>query len=111
AVGEATARLDPPTLAAPPPKATLAAAPSGDKATFNVQIAAYKTREQAESLRESLRTRGVTAHVSEMSTASGTRYRVRVGPFESRDAAREKAIALAAETGLGAFVTTDAAAR
>lgn len=110
AVGEAAARLDSPSLTAPP-KLPGATEGPGDKATFNVQIAAYKTREQAETLRESLAARGVVAYVSEMSTPSGPRYRVRVGPFDSRDAAREKAIALAADTGLGAFVTTDAAAR
>ncbi len=78
---------------------------------FTVQIAAYKSRSQAEALRETLALKGVGAYVSEIATESGLRYRVRVGPFEDKEAARQKAVRLAAETRLGAFVTSDVGVR
>ncbi len=78
---------------------------------FTVQIAAYKSRSQAEALRETLALKGIGAYVSEIATESGLRYRVRVGPFEDKEAARQKAVRLAAETRLGAFVTSDVGVR
>jgi DedD protein len=84
---------------------------SGDRGVFSVQLAAYKTRSQADALRETLAARGIAAYVSEASTPAGARYRVRVGPFDSKEAARQKAVVLAADTRLGAFVTNDASTR
>ena len=106
--------------AAPPPSVRPALPPEkgvagGEKQAgtgpFTVQLAAYKVRSQAEALREALAARGIEAHVSEALTPSGTRYRVRVGPFEDKEDARQKAVTLATDTRLGAFVTNDGALR
>ena len=110
-------------LASPPPRPARAAASverhssagesiagSVDSGPFSVQLASYKSRSQAEALRETLAARGIGAYVSETTTASGSRYRVRVGPFDDKDSARQNAVRLAADTRLGAFVTSNAAA-
>jgi hypothetical protein len=44
--------------------------------------------------------------VVESDSGKGVRYRVQVGTFPSREAAREAAARLAAERSLSAFVTT-----
>jgi cell division protein FtsN len=84
------------------------AAPAPDAAPqssgFTVQVAAYSTRAQAETLKQALAARGLDVGVSETSTAAGTRYRVRVGAFPTRSAAEEAAGRVAAETRLGTYV-------
>jgi cell division septation protein DedD len=71
---------------------------------YTVQVAAYTTRAQADGLVTRLAAHGVTADVSETTTASGVRYRVRVGSYPTKDAARDAVARLAADTRLGGFV-------
>jgi len=55
---------------------------------FIVQVAAYSSNESAQSRREQLASAGVSnAFIETGSGNSGTTYRLRVGPFESRQAA------------------------
>lgn len=71
---------------------------------YTVQVAAYGTRAQAESLVQRLGTLGFEGDVSETTTPGGVRYRVRVGTYPSKEAARDAASRLGAATGLGGFV-------
>jgi cell division protein FtsN len=74
--------------------------------TFTVQVAAYRTRSQAEAFRETLAARGLDADVTAATTPDGTRYRVRVGNYRTKAAAQDAALRLAADTRLGVFVAT-----
>jgi DedD protein len=68
---------------APKPQASQA------KGNFVLQIAAYTTQTEAQSRRDKLHQAGVTNAFVEQTTANGkVQYRLRVGPFPSRDAAR-----------------------
>src|SRR5690625_2333360 len=56
--------------------------------SFTVQVAAYSTKEGADQRRQQLSSAGVNnAFVESGSGAAGTTYRLRVGPFETRQAA------------------------
>jgi cell division protein FtsN len=67
----------------PQPTATLA---QGEH--FLVQVAAYRTRDDAEQKRAALAISGVSAHVESVSLPNGeTWHRVRLGPFQSAAAA------------------------
>jgi len=84
--------------AAPPPASTLGA--------FTIQVGAYKSREPAESLRARLAAAGHDAYVAEVDSAASARYRVRIGSYGTREAARLAADKiLAGERTLSAFVT------
>lgn len=88
-----------------PPRADAVAQPDSG-VRFTVQVAAYNARGPAEALRATLAAWGHDAYVAESETPAGTRYRVRVGSFATREAAREAAARLAGERALGTFVTT-----
>jgi cell division protein FtsN len=63
---------------------------------FTVQVASYRVRPQAEALRESLASAGHDARVVE-ADAHGPVYRVQVGDFSTREAARAVATRLSGE--------------
>lgn len=68
-----------------PPKPAAAKPSSGN---FILQVAAYTTESDAQSRREKLAAAGVTNAYVENAVANGkTAYRLRVGPFPTRDAA------------------------
>jgi cell division protein FtsN len=71
---------------------------------FTVQVGAYNVRTPAETLRTTLVAAGLDARVVEAETSNGVRYRVQVGSFPTRDAARQVAVRLTAERSLPAFV-------
>ena len=71
---------------APPAKPAPAVSERGN---FILQIAAYGSEKDAQSRRDSLVSSGVTNAYIEQTTAGGKpTYRLRVGPFPSRDAAQ-----------------------
>lgn len=73
---------------------------------FTVQVAAYRGRPQAEALRESLASAGHDARVVE-ADARGLVYRVQVGEFPTREAARALAARLSGErSSVAPIVTT-----
>ena len=91
--------VDPPKAAVPKPESVTkapAATPEavGKAATttavgkpeYSVQVAAYKTRSDADKLTESLKSRGYEARVDE----SSDWFRVRIGRYATEDAAEEK---------------------
>ena len=63
--------------------------PAASKGNFVLQIAAYTTSEDAQSRRGKLHQAGVTNAFVEQATINGKQqYRLRVGPFPSREAAQ-----------------------
>lgn len=64
-----------------PPAATV------DPFTYFVQAGAFRTPDDAEAQRARLSLMGVEARVTEREQAGRTVYRVRVGPFQNKDAA------------------------
>ena len=84
------------------------ALPKADAAgsAYAVQVAAYATRAQAEALAGRLTARGFAADVSETTTQTGVRYRVRFGAYPTREVARDALARLATDVHLSGFVTT-----
>lgn len=88
----ATAAVKAPAAAAPAkpgastPAESRTAAPSGER--FALQVAALSSAPAARDLAAQLKKAGFAAYTEAVSTASGTRHRVRVGPFASRDEAQ-----------------------
>ena len=81
---------EPPSSAAGPEgKASVPAATEGDqpKAGWFVQAAALSSESAARQLSERLSNAGMTAFVERAGTPGSPVYRVRLGPFTSRDAA------------------------
>ena len=97
--GATTVSNRPPTTQAghAPPATTVATT-----GRFTIQVAAYRLRPPADALRATLSAAGHEARVVENDAANGVRFRVQVGDFASRDAAREAAARFTGPT----FVTT-----
>ena len=72
---------------------------------FTIQVGAFKARSQAEAVRAKLAECGQDAYVSEVEGGGVTQYRVRVGNFATREAAREAALRLAGERQVATYVT------
>lgn len=84
--------ISPDARPSPPPTSQLgftASRPVG----FAIQIAAFRTRQKAEGLRARLQEAGFTAYVVETEFLPGSAryYRVRVGPFDTREEAQRVA--------------------
>ena len=86
------------------PPATATSATSERR--FTVQVGVFKLRTQAEALRARLVDEDQDAYVTEVELEGITQYRVRVGAFATREAAREAAARLGAERQLATYVTT-----
>jgi DedD protein len=79
-----------PAAAAPSPRASSAGA-------FRVQVISVSSREEADAEARKLSRRGFSARVESASGPRGPIYRVRVGPFPSREEAERAMQRLAAE--------------
>jgi cell division protein FtsN len=99
----------PPMPEPDPVRLVATARPSGPAALperrFTIQVAAFKTRPQAETMRRGLVDGGYDAYISESTGPSGARYRVRVGVYPTRDDAQQAAQRLAAERRVTTFIT------
>jgi cell division protein FtsN len=84
----------------PAPQAGLAVPATTTR--FTVQVGAYRLRPPADALRATLTAAGHDARVVETDASNGVRFRVQIGDFASRDAARDAAARLTGPT----FVTT-----
>jgi rare lipoprotein A len=73
------------TRSAPPLRA------ARDGPVYVVQIGAFSRRRAADALRDGLASRFSDVHVSPCVTPSDRRFRVRVGPFDTREAAVHRA--------------------
>ena len=77
-----------PPVATPPSAAAPAAAASEPPANgFSVQLGAFSDDKGANALSNKLKRAGYPAYVEPLATSKGTWWRVRVGPYPSRDAA------------------------
>jgi cell division protein FtsN len=76
-----------PVPAAGPPAPQRSTAAGGEPFVFFVQAGAYTRNEDAEQQRAKLALMGQVANISEREQAGRVVYRVRVGPFRSRDEA------------------------
>ena len=86
-----------PTISSRPPADRAAlAAPATTSPRFTVQVASYRVRPQAEALRDALASAGHDARIVE-GDAAGPVYRVQVGEFPTREAARALAARLQGE--------------
>jgi DedD protein len=90
--GGAPARSTPRRAAAPAPSPRLSAA-----GAFRVQVISVSSRAEAEAEAKRLSRRGFSARVEPGSGPKGSIYRVRVGPFSSREEAVRATERLAAE--------------
>jgi len=79
--------------------------PATGPGRFTVQVGSYRVRPPAEALRESLASGGHDARVV-AADANGPVYRVQIGEFPTREAARALATRLAGERPVTPFVTS-----
>jgi len=91
---KADAKSEGPELPRPEPRAGTPAA----ERRFTIQVAAFKTRDQADAMRAKLAAAGHEAYVMEADGVPGARFRVRVGSFATRDEARQAAQRISATT-------------
>ncbi|MBI3630570.1 MAG: SPOR domain-containing protein [Candidatus Rokubacteria bacterium] len=91
----------PPTRPDPAPEPAAAKSGTPPGGAYTVQVAAFKSRDQADRLREKL---GSDAYVSE-GGATGVRFRVRVGAYPARAEAEAAMARLRAEHALTGYVT------
>ena len=80
--------------------------PSTGEARFTVQVGSFKLRTQADALRATLAEGGQDVYVTEVEVGGAPQYRVRVGTFATREAARDAATRLANDRHLSTYVTT-----
>ena len=100
-----------PAVAAPAPASTTRATrlrtevlTPGSGPRFAVQVGAFSESRAAEALAESLRAEGFDAYVSPSPKPAAARWRVRVGPFASRENAEGVAARLKVEQKLPTWV-------
>ena len=82
---------------------TAAAGPTADPFSYFIQVGAFRTPEDAEQQRAKVLLMGLQAVVTEREQAGRTVYRVRLGPYNSKDEAdrnKEKLDANSIETAL-----------
>ena len=80
--------------------------PSDPLVRWVVQVGSFSSSKTAEALVSELRLAGLAAFSEKVSSASGTAYKVRIGPEIDRDKATELARKLKDKHGLDGFVTT-----
>jgi cell division septation protein DedD len=90
-----------PEAKSPEPKPPDKSGP-GAGGAYTVQVAAYRSRAQAEALRDAL---GEGAYVVEATAESGVTFRVRLGAYATRAEAEAAAARVRAERAVTAFIT------
>lgn len=99
----------PPERKPPDPKPTVQKSPAiraGNTSVFTVQVGAFREKRMAETMRQKLRQRGYSAHVTVSGTRAARWYRVRVGEFDSQGEAQRMVGRLKSQMGLEALVAT-----
>jgi DedD protein len=71
----------------PEPKADAKAEPKKDSGRFVVQVAALAAQDKVDELQDKLKSAGISSFTQKVSTDSGSRTRIRVGPFSSKEEA------------------------
>ena len=92
-----------PLASAPPPASKPAGPAAATRAGYAVQVAAVNVKGEAETRVKRLQAKGYSAYVE--TSASGSSYRVRVGPFKTKGDADEAANRLKKEERVSPWVT------
>ncbi len=102
----ATSATKPPAAvpAAPAPAEPATPSPAASSRGYAVQVSAFRSEDEALTLRNKLRAAGFTAFSERVQAASGTLYRVRIGPEADRDTADHLRTELSAKMGLSGMV-------
>lgn len=87
-----------------PPRTPAVAAPPPSGASIAVQVGAFAERGSAEQLRGELLKDGIPAYVAAGAASGSPRWRVRVGPYRSREDADRMAAQLKFERSLPTWV-------
>jgi cell division septation protein DedD len=78
--------------------------PAIDAKGFAVQIGAPANEQAAQALRDKARAAGFSSYIQPVDTESGRRYRVRIGPEHSREAATTLLASVKQKTGIDGIV-------
>ena len=89
---------------APAPAKPATPSPAASGRGYAVQVSAFRSEDEALTLRNKLRAAGFTAFSERVQAAAGTLYRVRIGPEADRDAADHLRTELSAKMGLSGMV-------
>jgi len=103
----ASSKTTPPANSADAPASTakvVEPSPAAAGRGYAVQVSAYRTEDQALTLRNKLRAAGFTAFSERIEAESGTMYRVRIGPEADRDAADKLRAELSTKMSLNGMV-------
>jgi DedD protein len=106
--GTATRSQAPPTGGAPTSASAGVSRPAdegGPAGRWAVQVGAFKSRDQAESVQRRLSGSGYAVSITSVTASDGLRYRVRLGGYGSRSEAEQVAARVRSGGGLSTFVT------
>ena len=98
--------LSPRVLDLRPDESSPVSTPSDPLVRWVVQVGSFGSSNSADSLVAKLRLAGLTAYSEKVTSASGSVYKVRIGPEINRDNAAELARKVKADHNLEGFVTT-----
>lgn len=98
--------LNPRVLDLRPRESAPVSTPSDPLVRWVVQVGSFSNSKSAEALVAELRLAGLTAFSEKVSSASGTAFKVRIGPELNRDRAAALARRVKTEHNLDGFVTT-----
>jgi len=102
-VVEMAAVRDPLVAATVPEKTT--SAPAGYEGRYTLQVISYQNAEEARVFASALRKRGHAAYVTTGTVEDrGTHWRVRIGPFETRQEAQGYRTTFEREEGMNTFI-------
>lgn len=102
-VVEMAAKRDPLVAATVPANTT--AAPAGYEGLYTLQVISYSDPQEARIFASALRKRGHAAYVtSGMVEDRGTHWRVRIGPFDTRQEAQDYRATFEREEGMNTFI-------
>jgi cell division septation protein DedD len=102
-VVEMAAVRDPLVAATVPDKTT--SAPAGHEGRYTLQVISYRDANEAQVFKSALRKRGHAAYVTTGTVEGrGTHWRVRIGPFESRQEAQDYRTTFEREEGMNTFI-------
>ena len=82
---------------------------SPSKGSFSIQVAAFKTRKDAEHMKGMLILKGYDVHVVAVSQASGSWFRVIVGPYPNKVSAQQAQTIIAKTERLHGMITSSGA--
>ena len=93
-----------PLVAATVPAKTVSA-PAGYEGRYTLQVISYRDAQEAQVFASALRKRGHAAYVTTGTVEGrGTHWRVRIGPFETRQAAQGYRTTFEREEGMNTFI-------